>query len=225
MTSATLLRRSPLHAWHAAHGARLGERAGWLVPLGYGEVPAEVAAARSGAGVADVSAFPKLSLYGRWPSAFARAATRPGTVARPASAPGTIACRVSDDHVLLTALAAEPALLEEAVEHLPPGVPLLREDAASAYAALWLCGPQSAAVLARLTLLDLGAAALPEGACVETGVAGVHAVVVRPPAVALPSTLLLVAPDVGEYVWERLLGCGLPVAPLGQDALAELLRS
>lgn len=224
MTPATRRRRSPLEPWHVARGAHLGERNGWRVPLSYGDPAAEAAAARAGAGVADVTASPKLSLHGRWASALERAAGRPGTVARPAGAPDTVVCRLSNDHLLLLALGPAVSGFEQAVEHLPPGAPLLQEDATAAHAALWLCGPQAQAVLARLAPLDLGPAGLPEGACVETGLAGVHAVLVRPPDVSLLSVLILVAPDVAEYVWERLLTCGVAVAPLGLDALADVLR-
>jgi glycine cleavage system aminomethyltransferase T len=58
------LARSPLHHRHVALGARLGAVDGWQVPLGYGDTAAELAAARTGAALADVTAFPRLGPLG-----------------------------------------------------------------------------------------------------------------------------------------------------------------
>src|SRR6266545_1523300 len=150
------LSRSPLDRWHATRRAQFAERDGWRVPLVYTNAAAEVAAARSGAAAADISAFAKLSLHGHWASALTRAASRPGAVARPLNALDTLACRLSDDHLLLLATAPGASGFAECLEHLPPGAPLLRQDATSAYAGLWLFGPQMGDILARLTPLDVG---------------------------------------------------------------------
>src|SRR5437762_2275184 len=67
--------------------------------------------------------------------------------------------------------------------------------------------------------------ALPPGACAETGFAGVHALMVRPPGLPVSSLRVCVPWDVGEYVWERLLQTGQgAVMPLGLEGLRELLR-
>jgi aminomethyltransferase len=52
----TVLQKTPLHAWHAAHGARLVPFAGWDMPVQYaGGIIAEVKACRTGAVLFDVS--------------------------------------------------------------------------------------------------------------------------------------------------------------------------
>jgi hypothetical protein len=79
-------------------------------------------------------------------------------------------------------------------------------------------------ILARLTALDVGPVALPPGSCTETGLAGVHALLVRPPGLSIPSMLVLIAPDVAEYVWERVFGCGVAIIPLGLAGVEELAR-
>jgi hypothetical protein len=56
--------RTPLHHWHAAHGARFADLDGWQVVAGYGALEREVAAARGGLGLADISAFKKINLHG-----------------------------------------------------------------------------------------------------------------------------------------------------------------
>lgn len=58
------LRKSALHAAHAALGAKLGEEDGWQVPLHYGGVLDEAAAVRRRAGVFDVSHVGRIRLRG-----------------------------------------------------------------------------------------------------------------------------------------------------------------
>jgi aminomethyltransferase len=51
----TALLHTPLHAWHAAHGARLVDFAGWHMPVQYKSIVEEHNATRTAAGVFDVS--------------------------------------------------------------------------------------------------------------------------------------------------------------------------
>ena len=85
------LARTPLHAWHVAHGARLVERGGWQVPAVYTSPEAELAAAHGGAAVADVSAFAKGSLRGRAVLAFVEASL-PNTAATRPRGPAKVHC-------------------------------------------------------------------------------------------------------------------------------------
>jgi len=50
------LARTPLHHWHAAHGARFEDRHGWQTAIAYAGVKPEVEAARIGLGLADLTA-------------------------------------------------------------------------------------------------------------------------------------------------------------------------
>src|SRR5688572_12407452 len=49
------LLKTPLHDWHAAHGARLVDFAGWSMPVQYGSIVQEHQATRSAAALFDVS--------------------------------------------------------------------------------------------------------------------------------------------------------------------------
>lgn len=49
------LARTPLYDWHAAHGARLVDFAGWEMPVQYGSIVAEHTATRTACGLFDVS--------------------------------------------------------------------------------------------------------------------------------------------------------------------------
>jgi glycine cleavage system aminomethyltransferase T len=150
--------RTPLYHWHVRHGARMANRDGWQVPLVCSSVEQEVAAARSGVALADISAL-------------------------------------------------EP------------------EPAGQGLAGLWLLGPRVDEVLRQLTSLDL-AASLPRGARAETGVAGIHALLIRTNSIPLENVQLHIAWDLGEYVWENLLHAGrqVGIVPLGLDALDMLRR-
>jgi glycine cleavage system aminomethyltransferase T len=57
--------RTPLHHWHAAHGARFLDRDGWQVVAAYADPEREAETARTGLGLADNSAFLKDSSRAR----------------------------------------------------------------------------------------------------------------------------------------------------------------
>ncbi len=58
------LAKTPLHAWHAAHGGRLVDFAGWSMPVQYGSIVAEHQATRTALGLFDVSHMGRLRLDG-----------------------------------------------------------------------------------------------------------------------------------------------------------------
>jgi glycine cleavage system aminomethyltransferase T len=228
MTPATApLSQTPLHHWHAAHGARFVERDGWLVPAAYAGAEQEAAAARAGLALADVSAFAKMSLLGPGVAEAAHQLCGADHAARPCTAaplqhggPG-LACRLTSDHLLLLASATARAPLAEAVAHLHHEHAPMVLDVTSTYAGFWLLGPRSEDVLRRLTSLDPAALAAP-GACAETNLAGVHALLAPSPELAVPSLRVCVSWDLGEHIWESLLeaGRGTGMVPVGLDTLA-----
>jgi aminomethyltransferase len=211
--------RTPLHAWHAERGARFADSGGWLVPAAYAGAEQEAAAARSGVGLADVSALGKLSALGRGVAGCVSSlagdgrAARPGGVARFAEG---LACRLRADHLLLVGTTTGTAALEARLA----GQPLVLSDATSAYAGFCLTGPRVEEVLRHLTAVEV----LP-GACAETALAGVHALLVGPPHSALPVRYVLVGWDLGEFVWERLLhaGRGYGMTVVGAEGLLRVL--
>ncbi len=56
--------RTPLHDWHAAHGARLVEFGGWDMPVQYGGIVEEHTAVRTAVGLFDVSHMGRLNFSG-----------------------------------------------------------------------------------------------------------------------------------------------------------------
>jgi sarcosine oxidase subunit alpha len=227
------LARTPLYHWHAGHGARFSDCDGWQVPECYTGVESEVDAVRVGVGLCDVSAFVKTTIFGSGVHALSRelvgdgAAVRPLGVARFTASSPVLACRLTEDHLLLLASTTSPAGLEEHLRAMHVNEPVVRNDATTALAGFCLIGPATEDVLCRVTPLNVKPEALPPGSCAETSLAGVQALLVRPPDGALPAVQVYVAWDLGEYVWERLLdaGRGRRLTPLGVASLRHLQDS
>ena len=97
-------------------------------------------------------------------------------------------------------------------------------DVTSVYAALLLAGPHSRAVLQRLTALDVSDPALPDLACARTGLAHIHATILRQDLDPIPAYWLLVGWEYGAYVWDAVLHAGEAsgIAPIGLEALHRL---
>jgi aminomethyltransferase len=64
------LLHTPLHDWHAAHGGRLVDFAGWEMPVQYTSIVAEHQATRTAAGVFDISHMGRLLFRGAGAPAF-----------------------------------------------------------------------------------------------------------------------------------------------------------
>ncbi len=60
----TTLAKTPLYDWHAAHGGRMVDFAGWSMPVQYSSIVAEHKATRTAAALFDVSHMGRLRLTG-----------------------------------------------------------------------------------------------------------------------------------------------------------------
>src|SRR5947209_3292213 len=110
MATATLPpARTPLHHWHTMHNARFVDGDGWRLPAGYSTAEKEMAAARAGVGLAEISAFAKVSLLGPNVPMLTQAlvgdspAAKLRGVARLTLDHAEHACRLTEDHLLLLA--------------------------------------------------------------------------------------------------------------------------
>jgi glycine cleavage system aminomethyltransferase T len=221
------LARSPLHAWHAAHGAHLVERTGWLIPTHFSDAEAEAAAAKRGVGLADISPFHKLQLHGPDLEVFVANLLGDGSVALPGrvmalnSGAPCLGCRFTKRDLLL--LSSDVDGVKAAVG-LPPQMIAHARDVTMALAGFRLIGPKTESLLRGLTAFDVSVNSFPPGKCAETKLADVHAQLVRPPLSPFSELRIYIAADVGEYVWETLLAAGrdLGIVPLGLESLAAL---
>lgn len=216
------LRRSPLHARHAALGAKFAAFGGWDMPLEYagGGVIKEHTAVREAVGVFDVSHLGKARIVGTGAVDFVNSCLSNdlGRIG-PGQAQYTLCCdeatggvvddiiayRYADDHVFLIPNAANTA---EVVRRLRAAAPatVTVTDEHEAYAVLAVQGPRSAEVLAALDLpgehpymsfvpARLGAAEL---TVCRTGYTGEH------------GYELVVAAEHAVAVWDALFAAGEP---------------
>ncbi len=231
------LRRSPLHDWHVASGAKMAGFGGWQMPVEYptGTV-AEHTAVRSAAGLFDVSHLGKVEIGGPGAAAYVDA-TLTNALGRigPGQAQYTLCCDDStggvvddliaylhaEDRVLLVPNAANTAeVAGRLAETAPAGVEVV--DRHEDLAVLAVQGPRADDVV--------GAVGLPVGhdymSFVEAGLAGEpgpgagEVVVCRTGYTGERGYELLVPWDAAPAVWERLLEAGRPygLLPCGLGA-------
>jgi sarcosine oxidase subunit alpha len=226
----TPVARTPLHHWHPAHAAHFAERDGWQVVTAYSAVEREVVAARAGLGLADISAWAKISLRGPGVPKLVEALDPQGPARRPlgvsalADVPA-LACRLTEDHLILLGSAIS-LTLGPRLDRLLQDPAILRTDGTSAWAGFAVMGTSLDDFLRRLTHLDVRASRFPVGSCAETSLAGVEALLVRSAETSLPSMRVYVGWDFGEYVWERMMEAGeeWTITPVGMEALGFLVK-
>lgn len=221
----TPYRVSALYRTHAALGARWTEDGGWRVPETFGDSAAEAQAARRGVGLVDASPLGKVDVVGRGAAellgrAGAKADVGRTTVFALGGHHDLRALRLTPEHFLLLTPSGAADDARGALQRLAGGASCVHvTDVTSAFAALTLVGPDARATLAKLTALDLRDGAFPDGACAQTGLAKVPALVVREDWPALPAYRVLVGREVGEYVWEAVTeATGNTLVPVGRAA-------
>jgi len=221
MKTDTAIAVSSLYAWHQGRGARFAEIDGWRLPIVYSSVAEETQAARTGLALGDISSLSKLSVRDTALVAALAGSCSPGQVVAFGESPAGWACCLAPDHGLLLSAAGHNAL-QGRLQSLPAYKPEVVFDITSSYAGFALFGPEHQKVMRGLTAFDVECIAVP-GSCAETGLAGVHAILVRPPGV-LAAIQIYVAWDVGEFVCDRILEAAgtSTVVPLGSEALQAL---
>jgi aminomethyltransferase len=214
--------RSPLHAAHAALGARTAAFGGWEMPLEYagGGVLKEHAAVREGVGVFDVSHLGKVAVRGAGARAHVNAClTADMDRLRTGQAQYTLACDeetggvvddliaylFSDDEVFCIPNAANAA---EVARRLAAGAPadVQVTDEHPAHAVLAVQGPRSDDTLA--------AVGLPSGhdymSFSKAELDGSPVVVCRTGYTGERGYELVVPADAAPAVWTALLAAGAP---------------
>jgi aminomethyltransferase len=226
--------RTPLHDWHAAHGAKMVPFAGYAMPLHYPTgIIAEHLATRRGAGLFDVSHMGRLRVRGAGAAGFlARALTCNVAALAPGEAAyGFIATKsggavddaylymLGDSDYLLVVNAANRATDRDWLNAMM-GDGATLEDQSDALAMISLQGPAAQAVLETLT----DAAGLPENKrnrLAVCAVAGRQVIVARTGYTGEPVCFELF-PAAGDCaaLWQRLVDAGATPAGLGaRDSL------
>jgi glycine cleavage system aminomethyltransferase T len=210
MAAAVAMFRTPLHAWHQAHGARFAVIDGWELPAVYTSVPDERAAAEKLA-IADLTPISRFTLIGKphllQPLIGDLPAPCQGRVFPLLGGRRGVACCLTEERWLLAGSGEWPAEFRNEAR-----------DETSALGSIGLFGPGVDEIMCALTSLDLGACLGP-GRCAETGLASVHAVLARHPSRA--EVHIHVGWDVAEYVWERIwdVGADRGIVAIGHEVL------
>lgn len=229
--------RSPIDAWHRAHGARMMNAGLWLRPEHYGDPTAEALAVRQSVGLIDVSTLGKLQLSGPGVPALL---DRLYVNSLPALAVGRgrYGLMCNDEGVILddgvtarldeqlwyttTTSSGAGAIFEWmqwwAQSGWGQGVHIA--DVTESFAAFNLAGPQARAVLAKLTAADISNAAFPYMHVREIEIAQVACRVLRIGFTGELSYEIHCPAGWGLHVWAALLeaGSAFGIRPFGVEA-------
>jgi heterotetrameric sarcosine oxidase gamma subunit len=225
MTASTPNRLSPVQAAASALGARYIAHAGWQVPEVYSSVDAELAAARAGVALVDVSSLGKLYVEGAAAADTLRAAfgSAPEAVGAGVRVAGLAVFQIRPDlFFLLTATGAEAeaeARLSAARQAF-----VTVTDVTHGLAGLGLLGPRARGVLGQLSALNLDPAAFPDLHLRSTSVAKTRQLLVRQDRGGLPVFYLFGAQSLAVYVWDviRAAGQAAGLVPLGLNSFLSL---
>lgn len=243
------LRLSPLHVAHTRLGAGFESRAGWQVPQVYSAAEAEVGAVRERVGVADISPVGKVLVRGNAQDLLVAAlGSTPAAVGGvvdlvfkdAADVPlgaGYVARLMVDEFLLVTPVGVAQRIVGRVEQwrmaRHANGVDshVAIVDRTSGLAGALLAGPHSTELLSKLSALPVAGDRFPDRHVAQTGVAKVHAIVVRRDvagAGSYPSTAfeLYVDRPYGEYLWDAVLDAGrefgsVPFGTAARESLGE----
>jgi len=207
------IRYTAMYRKHLALSAKMADYYGWEAAEQFTSPDDEARRVREGVGLSDVSWLGKLDVKGK------DAKTK-------SQIPNSgFVWRLAQGHWLVT---CEPQDLDgawEDLERLSATTDCLHAtDVTSVYAALLLAGPRSRDILHKLTEIDVSDAAMPNLSCSQTGLAHVHAIVLRQDMGDVLGYLLLVGREYGEYVWDTLMQAGQEegIVPFGLTAQRQI---
>ena len=228
------LKKTPLHAKHRAHGARMVEFGGWDMPVEYTGIVDEHMAVRTRAGLFDVSHMGEIEIAGAdalravqhiTSNDASRLAINQIQYSALTTPQGTfvddvLTYRVADDHFMLVVNASNIVKdFHWIAEHIKEvGGDTVAVNASSRYALLALQGPAATGVLQSLTGVDLSAMKYYWFATGE--VAGVRVTISRTGYTGEDGFEVFAPPSAAERVWDAILqaGRGAGVIPAGLGA-------
>ncbi|WP_031505745.1 glycine cleavage system aminomethyltransferase GcvT [Streptomyces megasporus] len=213
-------RHVPLDAVHRALGATMTDFAGWEMPLRYGSERDEHNAVRTRAGLFDLSHMGEVTVTGPQAGELLDRALIGHLSAVPVGrARYTMLCdesggilddlivyRLGVEEYLVVANAANAQVVLDSLVERRDGFDATVRDDREAYALLAVQGPESSAVLAKLTDADLDG--LKYYAGLPGTVAGVDALIARTGYTGEDGFELFVAPGDARTLWEALTEAG-----------------
>jgi aminomethyltransferase len=229
MTS--LLAQTPLHAWHAAHGGRMVDFAGWSMPVQYASIVTEHNATRAAVGLFDVSHMGRIRFSGPGSEALLDhlvtrrvAGMKPGQIryALMTNDVGGILDDVLVYHLrdargtayhLLVVNASNSQKIWDWLEAHHDGADVELRDVTLETAMIAVQGPRALQIVRPHVDLDPASLRYYHGA--ETHVAGAPGLVSRTGYTGEDGCELIVPADTALALWEQL---ATAAAPLGGQA-------
>ena len=221
---ASALKHTPLHAQHAALGARIVPFAGWEMPVEYSGISDEHLAVRTRAGVFDVSHMGEIEVAGRDAAAALQYITSNDvsrlsigqahysalTTSDGAFVDDLLVYRLAPDHYLLVVNASNTVKdYRWILDHAKTFGDVVAVDASARYALIAVQGPAARELLQPLTGVDLGQLKYYWFATGE--IAGVRATISRTGYTGENGYELFVPPSSAERVWKAILDAGRPM--------------
>jgi aminomethyltransferase len=242
------LRQTPLYDWHVAHGGRMIEFGGWMMPVQYTSIIEEHQATRTAVGVTDISHMGRLRFEGPGAAVFlAELLTRRVAdmvlnqirYSLVTNEQGGILDDVlvgyyhnayGQPFYLLVVNASNHQKIKAWVKaHLPPeraerpGHEVLFSDVSRLWAMLAIQGPRSVELLQPLVDADLGSMKYYRGAQVRLLHPGAHrqgGIISRTGYTGEDGFELSIGSDIAPDIWEAILerGQSLGAVPVGLGA-------
>src|SRR6476659_4606781 len=232
-TPAGVLRKTPLHARHRAHGARMVEFGGWDMPVEYSGIVDEHLAVRARAGLFDVSHMGEIEIAGAdalkavqqiTSNDASRLALNQIHYSALTTPEGTfvddvLVYKMREDHFMLVVNASN--IIKDfhwITAHIAGQGDAVAVNTSSRYALLALQGPAARDVLQSLTAVNL--AELKYYWFTTGEVASVRATISRTGYTGEDGFEIFVPPASAERVWDAILGAGrnAGVVPAGLGA-------
>lgn len=219
-------RLTPMDNWHRQHDAHMVDVSGWRCVVDYGDCKAEVAAIQSSVGLCDATPLAKIDVQGRHSARMLEVLGRIPEVGECAKAVSAQAggrsayiARLTRERFLTLGASEERAQLHQLLTDASRDDACVHvTDVTSVYAVLRLAGPMSMELLKKLSSVRVDS--LGTGRCIQGPFAGVRALLIRRDVGSVPSWLVFVSRDFGEYAWECVLSAGreFGIRPFGTAA-------
>lgn len=223
--------RTPLYEWHASHGGRMVDFAGWAMPVQYVSIVAEHVATRTAAGLFDISHMGRLRFDGPGAAAFLDGVcTRRVLDMKPGRIRYSLITNeqggILDDvlvYRLDDALGGSYYLLvvnagnrQKIVDWLRPRVAdagqVQMSDVTATWAMIAVQGPRALQIVE--PLVDVELAAMKYYCGVETSIAGHGGIVSRTGYTGEDGCELVVGAGAASGLWEALVERGAPLGAM-----------
>jgi heterotetrameric sarcosine oxidase gamma subunit len=212
--------------WHQQRGAHMAEVSGWRRVVDYGDPKAEVAAIQYSVGLCDTTPLTKIDVQGRHSVRMLEGlgsipevgGCAPAVSAQASGTPAYIARLTRERFIILGSPEEGTQLCKRLTDAAAGDACVHVTDITSAYAVLQLAGPMSMKLLKKLGSARIDS--MTTGRCLQGPLARVRVLLIRRDVGNVPSWLLLVSRDFGEYAWECVLSAGheFGIRPFGTAA-------